>query len=62
MRRNSHALRRGFATSADEKGVRRSLTREHGGWKSDAMLDRYTRVNAARDNAIAEIFGRKKGK
>jgi site-specific recombinase XerD len=57
----AHALRRGFATSADEKGVRRSLIREHGGWKSDAMIDRYTRVNAARDNAIAEIFGRKKG-
>jgi integrase len=55
----AHALRRGFATSADEKGIRRSLIREHGGWKSDAMIDRYTRVNAARDNAIAEIFGRK---
>jgi len=55
----AHALRRGFATSADEKGVRRSVIREHGGWKSDAMIDRYTRVNAARDNAIAELFGRK---
>jgi integrase len=58
----AHALRRGFATSADEAGIRRSLIREHGGWKSDAMIDRYTRVNAARDNAIAEIFGRKNGK
>ncbi len=55
----AHALRRGFATSADEKGLRRSLIREHGGWKSDAMIDRYTRVDAARHNAIAEIFGRK---
>jgi hypothetical protein len=36
----THALRRGFATSAINKGVRRSLVREHGGWKTDAMLDR----------------------
>jgi integrase len=56
----AHALRRGFATSADEKGVRRSLIRDHGGWKSNAMIDVYTRVSGARDNAIAEIFGRKR--
>jgi site-specific recombinase XerD len=58
----AHALRRGFATSADEKGIRRALIRQHGGWKSDAMLDIYTRVNSARDNAIAEMVGRKKGR
>jgi hypothetical protein len=40
--------------------VRRSLIRDHGGWKSNAMIDVYTRVNGARDNAIAEIFGRKR--
>jgi site-specific recombinase XerD len=55
----AHAMRRGFATSSDEKGIRRSVIREHGGWKSDAMIDRYTRLNAVRDNAIAELFGRK---
>jgi len=58
----AHALRRGFATSADEKGVRRSIIRDHGGWKSNAMIDVYTRVDQARDNAIAEMFGRKKHK
>ena len=52
----AHALRRGFATSAINKGVRKSLVREHGGWKTDAMLDRYTRVDQSRDNAVSELF------
>jgi integrase len=52
----AHALRRGFATAAINKGVRRSLVREHGGWKTDAMLDRYTRVDQSRDNAVGELF------
>lgn len=53
---SAHSLRRGFATSAINKGVRRSLVREHGGWKTDAMLDRYTRVDQSRDNAVGELF------
>ena len=53
----AHALRRGFATSAINKGARKSLVREHGGWKTDAMLDRYTTVDKSRDNAVSELFG-----
>jgi integrase len=52
----AHGLRRGFATSAINKGVRKSVVREHGGWKSDAMLDRYTRVDQSRDNAVTDLF------
>ena len=52
----AHALRRGFATSAINKGVRRSLVRHHGGCKTDAMLDRYTRVDESRDNAVGDLF------
>lgn len=52
----AHALRRGFATSAINRGVRRSVVRDHGGWKTDAMLDRYTRVEKSRDNAVSDLF------
>lgn len=52
----AHSLRRGFATSADRRGVRRSLIREQGGWKDDRMLSIYTRHEAVRENAIKEMF------
>jgi hypothetical protein len=29
---------------------------KHGGWKSNAMLDRYTIVDDSRDNAVSDLF------
>ena len=52
----AHSLRRGFATSADAAGVRRSLIREQGGWADDRMLAVYTKHEAVRDNAVREMF------
>ncbi len=52
----AHGMRRGFATSAISKGVNKALVREHGGWKSDAMLNRYTVVDEQRNNAVRELF------
>lgn len=52
----AHAMRRGFATSAINKGVRRAVVMKHGGWKSTAMLDRYTIVDDSRDNAVSDLF------
>jgi hypothetical protein len=55
----AHALRRGFATFADEKSLGRSLVCKHWEWKSDAMIDRYARVDPARESGIADRFGYK---
>lgn len=52
----AHAMRRGFATSAINKGVGRAVVMKHGGWKSTAMLDRYTIVDDSRDNAVTDLF------
>jgi hypothetical protein len=49
-------MRRGFATSAINSGVRKAVVREHGGWKTDAMVERYTRVDKSRDNAVSDLF------
>ena len=55
----AHSTRRGFVTSADQAGVRRSLIREQGGWKDDRMISTYTRLENVRDNALREMFKRK---
>lgn len=52
----AHSLRRGFVTSADEAGVRRSLIREQGGWKDDRMIATYTKVEQVKDNALRAMF------
>jgi len=52
----AHSLRRGFVTSADEAGVRRSLIREQGGWKDDRMIATYTKVELVKDNALRAMF------
>jgi len=52
----AHSTRRGFVTSADAAGVRRSLIREQGGWKDDRMISTYTRLENVRDNALREMF------
>jgi integrase len=56
----AHSTRRGFVTSADAAGVRRSLIREQGGWKDDRMISTYTRLENVRDNALREMFRRKR--
>jgi site-specific recombinase XerD len=52
----AHSLRRGFVTSADAAGVRRSLIREQGGWKDDRMISVYTKVENVRENALRDMF------
>jgi site-specific recombinase XerD len=52
----AHGMRRGFATSAISKGVRRATVKEHVGWKTYVMLDRYTVVDKSRDNAVSDLF------
>ncbi len=56
----AHSLRRGFVTSADAAGVRRSLIREQGGWKDDRMISVYTKVENVRDNALRDMFAQPK--
>ncbi len=55
----AHSLRRGFVTSADAAGVRRSLIREQGGWKDDRMISVYTKVENVRENALRDMFARR---
>lgn len=54
----AHSTRRGFVTSADAAGVRRSLIREQGGWKDDRMISTYTRLDNVRENALREMIKR----
>ncbi len=49
----AHSARRGFVTSADAAGVRRSLIREQGGWKDDRMISTYTRLENVRETRCA---------
>lgn len=49
----AHSLRRGFATTMQNAGVKDVVAMEHGVWKSKDSYYRYNRVDKARQNAIS---------
>jgi integrase len=56
----SHSFRRGFVTSAEERGVARSRTRINTGWKSDAMFAVYAdHRDVLRQSPLHEIYNRR---